>query len=172
MPPSSPSAIAWLDIDADGRYVDASPSFLDAFGYSVEEVRRLRVGDFHDAAVAHAAKDVWADIVARGIHPMGGGARLHRADGVGVHIEQVALTREADDRWRSTFRILWTDQEPAPAIHVALARWRESERAVLALDTDDPRRTLAEATADRLRRAYREAYDRARSQLDGGRQDP
>jgi len=74
---------AVLIADADGNYTDANPAFTDLLGYTLEEVRRLRIGAFAadpkreaDAFAAHRSAERWHDETA-----------LVRKDGAQVSVE-------------------------------------------------------------------------------------
>ncbi len=72
-----------LVIDATGRYVDANPAMTALVGYSLEELRAMRLGDLtegEDSAFtreAHALPD----------EPRRGNLTLHRKDGAMVPVE-------------------------------------------------------------------------------------
>jgi len=74
---------AVLVADADGNYTDANPAFTDLVGYTIEEIRRLRIGAFAgdpkreaDAFAAHRSVERWHDETA-----------LVRKDGAQVSVE-------------------------------------------------------------------------------------
>jgi PAS domain-containing protein len=154
--------IVWMDIDNEGRYVDASGSTIDVLGYTLDEIRQRCLGGFSEPAIAAAAKEIWPLVVAGTLRPLGGTAVLHAADGHAVWVQQEGIERIGPDRHRSTLRVIAPGASP-PAVHVVLGLWRAAERRVQSLAQDDPERPIAEAQVDRLREEYAVAFERAQA---------
>jgi PAS domain S-box-containing protein len=150
-----------MEIDDDGRYVDASESLVDVLGYSIDEICKRSLGGFSEPDVAAAAREIWPLVVAGTLRPLGGTAVLYAADGREVWVQQEGIERVGPGRHRSTLRIIAPGAQP-PAVHVVLGLWRAAERTLESLAQDDPQRAIAEAQVQRLRQEYAAATERAR----------
>ena len=94
---------AVLVADVEGNYTDANPAFTDLLGYTIEEVRRLRVGAFAadpkreaDAFAARRSVERWHDETA-----------LVRKDGVQVSVE--GWTTAMHTANRVSYLSIWRD---------------------------------------------------------------
>jgi PAS domain-containing protein len=144
---------AWLELDREGRYVDASVEFQVIFGYALAEIRAKRVGDFSSPAVAAAAGKVWAEVVAGRRLPRTAGAIMLTASGMPLAVHSVSLEQVAPDRWRSAIEIVDATDPMLrfPTAARVLELWRQLERQAATLDEDDPLRERTTAEGEQLR---------------------
>ena len=147
-------ASTWVEVDEQGRYLDASDDALAIFGVSLDELRLRRVGDFAPRGLGsiHRALFLW---VARQGNDFGGGSStIVRPDGRSACIQVTSIERRAD-RYRLTLAA-GTGAATAPhtaAIAPVLEAWRLAERQV-AVGEEGPDRELAKHAAEALRDVY------------------
>lgn len=151
---SETGVTTWVDVDEQGRYVDAGLEALEAFGVPLDELRRRRVGDFapHGLGPIHRALFLW--LVRHGRDFGGGESTIAGADGRMTPIRCTSIDR-IGDRYRLALTI--ESGEPVPPHSHALASvldaWREAERD-LSGGPSDPDYDLARTVAASLRDIY------------------
>lgn len=107
---------AWVDIDGDGRYVDANPAALELLGLTRDELLATRTGDLADPAVAELVPWTW--------HVLRETGEIHSTSILAAHGARARMAIEyrmvADGggpgRHRSHLRAIpLVDAEPTPA---------------------------------------------------------
>ena len=145
---------AFLELDDDGRYLDASDDVLAAFGMPIEELRQHRVGDFAPPGLGpiHRALFLW---VARQGRDFGGGSSaIVGRDGRSTPVRVTRIARQGD-RHRVEVEL---GAAEAPGVHsdaipAVLEAWRRAERQVEHAETT-PDWELARQAADAIREVY------------------
>ncbi len=144
----------FVEVDDEGRYIDAPPEALAVFGVTLDELRRRRVGDFAPSGLGpiHRALFLW---VARQGEDFGGGrSTIVSPDGRATPVECTRIERRGD-RYRISLTI-GTAKSDAPhtdAIAAVLEAWRQAERQIAAGESS-PEYELAKSAAEALREVY------------------
>lgn len=152
-------AQAFVEVDADGRYVEADDEALVVYGVDLEELRQRRIGDFAVAGLGpiHRALFLW---VARNGHDFGGGdSTVVSPDGRQTPIRCTSI-RRCGDRFRIEFTVVAGDAVPphSHALAAVLDAWRAAERDIESTDSD-PDYSLARTVAASLRGIYQFVVD-------------
>jgi PAS domain-containing protein len=98
------SEAAWIEIDDDGRYLDASDAALAIMGATRDALGTLSTGDLADTPIRSLVPWVWE--LARETGILQSTSILRPLDGrppVGI---EYRLERVADGRWRSSMRMI------------------------------------------------------------------
>ena len=148
------TASAFVEMDEQGRYLDASAEALAVYGVSLETLRNHRVGDFSGSGLGavHRALFLW---LARRNHDFGGGdGTVVSPDGRQTHIRCTSV-RRVGDRFQMTFRTVPGAGVPPHSqnIPAVLDAWREAERDLAAASSDTDRKLAGQVSAS-LRDIY------------------
>lgn len=147
-------ATAYVEMDDQGRYLNASREALEVYGVSLEELRRHRVGDFSASGLGAVQRLLFLWLIRQGRDFGGGEGTVVSPDGRQTHIRCTSV-RRVGDRFRVTFRTVSEDAVPPHSdnIPAVLDAWREAEREVAAAESDQERELAATASAS-LRDIY------------------
>lgn len=145
----------YVEVDDDGRYLDAHPDALELFGVSLDELRRHRVGDFARPGFGPIHWALFLFVVRSGRDFGGGESTLVTADGRETAVACPSIEK-LGDRYRVHLTVL--SKEPGEVQTRALASvldaWREAERH-LAKGDWLPDYDAAEAAAKALADVYK-----------------
>jgi hypothetical protein len=152
--PNQTESGAWVEVDEQGRYLDASADALAVFDVSRDELRRHRVGDFAPPGLGpiHRALFLW---VARGGEDFGGGqSTIVSRRGIATPVE-CRVINLGDNRYRVDLTIGSHERGSVQSNGVSsvLEAWRRAERQI-AKGERDPDYDLATAAAEALREVY------------------
>jgi hypothetical protein len=143
-----------VEVDREGRYLDAPAEALDLFGVSLDELRAHRVGDFARPGLGpiHRALFLW--VVRSGRDFGGGESTVVSADGVETPVECTSI-QPVGDRYRVNLTVLSGEPRSVQtrAIASVLDAWREAEREI-AQGASDPDYDLARDAANALSDVY------------------
>lgn len=144
----------YVDLDEDGRYVDAGEQALAVYGVTMDELRQHTVGDFAPTGLGriHRALFLW---IVRSNRDFGGGdSTIVSPDGHATPI-RCSSVRRIGDRYRVTFEIIAGESVPPHSHTLArvLDAWRQAERDLEngKADLDDD---VARTVATSLRHIY------------------
>ncbi len=144
----------YVDVDDEGRYVDAPPEALEIFGTTLDELRRHRVGDFAREGFGSIHRALFLVVIRSGRDFGGGESTLVTPDGRETAIKCPSIEK-VGDRWRVHLTVLSTEPGAVQthALASVLEAWREAERHVAQGDWL-PDYDLARAAADALADIY------------------
>lgn len=141
-----------VDVDEDGRYVDAPAEALELFGVSLDELRQHHVGDFARPGFGPIHRALFLIVVRSGRDFGGGESTLVTPDGRETAVGCPSIEK-AGDVYRIRLEVL--EGEPGAvqthALASVLEAWREAERHVAKgdwLPDYDVARAAADALAD------------------------
>ena len=147
-------AAAWVEMDEQGRYLDASPEALSVYGVALDELRGHEVGDFSPTGLGGVQRVLFLWLARQDRDFGGGEGTVVAPDGRETRIRCTSVER-VGDRFRVTFEPL--PGEPVPphsdSIPAVLDAWREAERD-LADAPSEPERRLADEASSSLRDIY------------------
>lgn len=150
--PSEDAGTTWVELDAEGRYVDADGAALEAYGLSADELREHSVGDFAPPGLGRIHRALFLWIVKSGRDFGGGESTIMSVDGQPTPI-RCSSVRKIGDRYRVSFEIASGESVPphSDALAGVLEAWRQAERDLAdgGSDlTDDVARTVASSLRD------------------------
>ncbi len=152
-------------IDREGRYVSASPTMLTLLGWTIDDLPSLHVG----AATGQpeVARALWRRFQAgRFPPPVGDPALLHGRAGQVIPAVLVDVERTPADTFTLRYRL--ADPEVVGRVRQAeapdvLTAWREAERRLAAMPSDDRGRDAAIEDGEDWRLISQAAQARPRS---------
>ena len=170
--PEPEPAHGFVDADEEGGYLDASPEALDAYGVTLQELRRHRVGDFAPAGLGPIHRALFRWVTATGQDFGGGPGTIVAPDGRATAVECTSISR-IGDRYRIAMTILGPDSPPMHRRSVAsiLEAWRKAERD---LQNGPPHQDfdLARTVAESLRDMYQSTVADIAQRENGEGRDP
>jgi len=145
-----------LVIDEGGRYLAADEQLLARLGYTLDELRSLRVGALSTAEPA-AADDLWRRYVAGEIEiPRHRQGVIRARDGRTFEVIFLGVDRRGPAEWE--LRLQFIGERPATGprtLQYILADWRAAERRLADMADDDPTRPYLDTLVAQLRAQYR-----------------
>ena len=151
---------AFVEIDAQGRYVDGNQGALAVYGVTLEELTRHRVGDFSRPGMGTIQRALFLWLIRQDRDFGGGESTVVSADGRQTRIRCTSICR-VGDRYRVTFRTVAGAPVPPHSenLPAVLEAWREAEREASAA-TSEPERELAGTASASLRDIYQYVSER------------
>jgi PAS domain-containing protein len=155
------TATAFIEMDEQGRYLDADPQALATFGVSLEELRQHCVGDFSGTGLGHVHRALFRWLTRQGQDFGGGESTIVSPDGTRTRIHCTSVSRVGDGRFRLEFTPLSGSAVPPHSsdLQKVLEAWREAERDAAAADSDGDRELAGQVTAS-LRDIYQWVSER------------
>lgn len=155
---------AFVEVDEEGCYLDASPTALAAYGVTLEELRTHQVGDFAPEGLGPMHRALFRWVTATGQDFGGGSGTIVAPDGRATAVECTSISR-VGDRYRIDMTITGPDSPPAyrRAVASILDAWRKAERDLESHPSDQDfelARTVAAALRDRYQAAVAEISER------------
>lgn len=151
---SDDAGATWVELDADGRYVDADEAALRAYGLSADQLREHTVGDFAPPGLGRIHRALFLWIVKSGRDFGGGESTIMSADGRPTPI-RCSSVRKVGDRYRVSFELASGESVPphSDALAGVLDAWRQAER-----DLADGRSDLSDDVARTVASSLRDIY--------------
>lgn len=140
-----------LVADREGRYLDADAGALELLGLTLEELRRLRVGDL-SGPHAEMARTVWRRLAATGQDMTSGEGDLYLPNGTEIRVRYLRIAATPNGDYELDLEPIAGRGEQRPPISdrpsAILNEWRSAERD--GAETD---------AADKLRQLFRDSVD-------------
>lgn len=157
MSAASPSAEATIVVDAEGRYVDASPLALELLGVDLLTLRARQPGAFKDPATGPIDEARRADLIAAVPGGLLGETTIRRTDG-STFRARFTLVPHPD---RPGFLIATIEPVDAPhgetvvrTLPELLEAWRQADRDLAALEPGTAEWRAANARVEEARDTY------------------